>query len=240
MGNLSHELSDMRHSFPVDWVLKHFRQCASHMPLTFLCHFIFKMLRVVGGLFFISFASCSLQRVPRLSDPLAVGGLGWELKELAVQDYVKGSVWPKPQQLTQTDGVAFSLDPTKFKFASVGQSSDVLTAALSRYEKLTFPDGAVSSKVHVKLDEVTTLRVEVIDKYEDQSLDSDESCKFCSDQLFFNSYYLIMYLLVSESGDWRIIFCFFQENYFKNYHHYRIFTPNIDSRKFVFAGSTCA
>ena len=124
-----------------------------------------------------SLSECYLKRVSRLSSPFT-GGLGWELQEIDVVDYVKGSVWPKPQALTQADGMEFSLDPSKFQFVSVGESSDVLTEALERYKKITFPlevnepMGACSQG----LQEISTLSVKVLKPYANLSLESDESC----------------------------------------------------------------
>lgn len=128
-------------------------------------------------LLLVSLSEC-LKRVSRLSSPFE-GNLGWKLEEIDVADYVKGSVWPKPQQLTQADGVVFSLDPTKFQFVSVGESSDVLSAALLRYKHITFPL-EVKAPPKETLQEIATLSVKVMKKYENLSLESDESCKYFS------------------------------------------------------------
>lgn len=138
------------------------------------------MLRVFLVLLLVSLACSSFQRIARLSDPLGLGGLGWELQELEVEDYVKGSVWPKPQKESPS-GTVFKLTPQDFKFAIVGQSSDVLEDAIARYKDLTFPDnvGKLKSKKGKKnLSEITQLAIKVIDKYEDLTLESDESCKY--------------------------------------------------------------
>ena len=132
------------------------------------------MFRAVLLLVLVALAACSVKRFPRLSDPLALGGLGWELEELQVEDYVKGSVWPKPQRETP-DGAVYSLTPKNFKFTITGQSSDVLEDAITRYKKLTFPENVNQTKKN--LDEVTQLNINVINKYENLTLDSDESCK---------------------------------------------------------------
>lgn len=130
------------------------------------------MLRVFLVLVLVTLAS-SFHRVPRLSDPLGLG-LGWELHELQVEDYVKGSVWPKPQAESQT-GAVFKLTPPSFKFEITGQSCDVLEDAIERYKHLTFPDSMGESKKN--LSEITQLSIKVIDKYEKLTLESDESCK---------------------------------------------------------------
>ena len=90
------------------------------------------------------------------------------------KNYVFGSVWPKPQSEIRGETL-YSLNPTKFEFVSVGQKSDVLTAALARYVPFTFPD----RNVHVdkNLAVVTTLEVNVHDQYAPLTLESDESCK---------------------------------------------------------------
>ena len=132
------------------------------------------MFRVVVVLSLFTFVCSSVKRFPRLSDPLAQGGLGWELEELQVQDYVKGSVWPKPQGETP-NGAVYALSPENFKFTIVGQSSDVLEQALIRYKGLTFPDDVRETKKN--LAQITELSINVINKYENLTLESDESCK---------------------------------------------------------------
>lgn len=131
------------------------------------------MLRVFLVLFLVALASSSFHRVPKLSDPLGLG-LGWELHELQVEDYVKGSVWPKPQLESQT-GAVFKLTPQNFKFVITGPSCDVLEEAIQRYKRLTFPDNVGESKKN--LSEITQLSIIVIDKYEKLTLESDESYK---------------------------------------------------------------
>ena len=133
----------------------------------------FMMLRVFLVFLLVTLASSSFHKGPRLSDPLGLG-LGWELHELQVEDYVKGSVWPKPQAESQT-GAVFKLTPQNFKFEITGQSCDVLEDAIERYKHLTFPDSMGESKKN--LSEITQLSIKVIDKYEKLTLESDESCK---------------------------------------------------------------
>ena len=120
----------------------------------------------------VCLASPSFKRVVRLSDPF--GELGWELQELQVEDYVKGSVWPKPQGETPS-GAVYKLTPENFQFSITGESSDVLKEAVERYKVLTFPDNVSASKKN--LSQITKLTVDVVDKYENLTLDSDESCK---------------------------------------------------------------
>ena len=132
------------------------------------------MFRLVLLLVLVSFASSSVKRFPKLSDPLALGGLGWELEELQVEDYVKGSLWPKPQGETP-NGAVYSLSPQNFKFTIVGQSSDVLEDAVARYKQLTFPDDVSETKKD--LSEITQLNINIINKYENLTLETDESCK---------------------------------------------------------------
>ncbi|XP_068722896.1 beta-hexosaminidase subunit beta-like [Montipora capricornis] len=136
------------------------------------------MLRVIVILWVVAFAcssrssSSGIKRFPKLSDPLALGGLGWELEELQVEDYVKGSVWPKPQGQKQ-NGALYSLSSEKFIFTITGQSSDVLEDAIERYKKLTFPDDFRKTKRN--LPQITQLEIKVMDKYENLTLESDES-----------------------------------------------------------------
>ena len=156
------------------------------------------MIRSVYLLLLSAFASSTIKRVPTLSDPLALDYqdyLSWKLEELQVEDYVKGSVWPKPQGETP-NGEVYSLSPQNFKFTITGQSSDVLQDAISRYKKLTFPDSddgdssRESSCERKKAEaqgssEITQLTVKVINKYENLTLESDESCKYRQSLLLF-------------------------------------------------------
>ena len=153
------------------------------------------MIRSVYLLLLSAFASSTIKRVPTLSDPLALDYqdylTGWKLEELQVEDYVKGSVWPKPQGETP-NGEVYSLSPQNFKFTITGQSSDVLQDAISRYKKLTFPDSddGDSSCERKKakaqgLSEITQLTVKVINKYENLTLETDESCEYRLPLLLF-------------------------------------------------------
>lgn len=142
------------------------------------------MLRSVVLLTLVAFAfsSVNIKRLPSLSDPLALGGLGWELEELQVEDYVKGSVWPKPQG-ESPNGAVYALTPQNFKFTIVGQTSDVLQQAVTRYKGLTFPDNVTEAKEN--LSQITELKINVVNKYENLTLESDESCKYKTTELLF-------------------------------------------------------
>lgn len=129
-------------------------------------------LLVIFGLF--CFALPSSTTKPSLSDPLNLQRYGGKQQILA-EDYVKGSIWPKPQGQTPT-GVKFSLLPKSFSFSIKGKSSDVLTDAVKRYMKLTFPDSGVTTKDD-KLAEITSLEINVVNDYKPITLESDESCK---------------------------------------------------------------
>lgn len=152
------------------------------------------MIRSVYLLLLSAFASSTIKRVPTLSDPLALDYqdyLAWKLEELQVEDYVKGSVWPKPQGETP-NGEVYSLSPQTFKFTITGQSSDVLQDAISRYKQLTFPDSddGDSSCERKKAkaqgsSEIAQLTVKVINKYENLTLETDESCKYRQSLLLF-------------------------------------------------------
>lgn len=146
-----------------------------------MIHFVFLLL-------LSAFASSTIKSVPRLSDPLGLGGLGWELDELQVEDYVKGSVWPKPQGETP-NGEVYSLSPQNFKFTITGQSSDVLEDAISRYKQLTFPNSDSSCMRNTAKAQdssgITQLTVKVINKYENLTLETDESCKYRQSLLLF-------------------------------------------------------
>lgn len=92
-----------------------------------------------------------------------------------VTDYVKGSIWPKPQVYNAT-GKVYSLASNEFSFDSTGKKSDVLKEALTRYMGLVFPDA--NEKLKEGLPQITKLSVKVQEKYAPQSLESDESCKY--------------------------------------------------------------
>ena len=111
---------------------------------------------------------------PFLSDPLNLQR--WSGKVgVASDDYVKGSVWPKPQGQSPT-AVLFSLLPKSFTFQINGKTSDVLRNAVTRYMNLTFPDYSVTKKDE-KLAFMESLEIIVVDEYKPMTIESDESCK---------------------------------------------------------------
>ena len=89
-------------------------------------------------------------------------------------DYVRGSIWPKPQSYNAS-GKVYTLTSSEFSFDSTGETSDVLKEAFKRYRGLAFPDP--SEKPKAGLPQITQLSVKVEEKYAPLSLDSDESCK---------------------------------------------------------------
>ena len=110
---------------------------------------------------------------PSLTDPL---GLLEETEFVGKgQNYVRGSVWPKPQRESRSDKY-FSVDPAKFKFSVAGQQSSVLSLAMTRYMPLTFPDTKVSTEW--KMEQVETLQVKVNNEYAPMELSTDESCMY--------------------------------------------------------------
>ncbi|KAK3743850.1 hypothetical protein QZH41_011845, partial [Actinostola sp. cb2023] len=109
---------------------------------------------------------------PFLSDPLNLQR--WSGKVgVASDDYVKGSIWPKPQGQSQT-AVLFSLLPKSFTFQINGKTSDVLRNAVTRYTNLTFPDYSVTKKDE-KLAFMESLEIIVVDEYKPMTIESDES-----------------------------------------------------------------
>ncbi|XP_077988447.1 beta-hexosaminidase subunit beta-like [Glandiceps talaboti] len=57
----------------------------------------------------------------------------------------KGSVWPKPQQMTMTDKQLI-INPTKFLFTYSSHTCDILTEAFQRYQKVIFDEVTTMSK----------------------------------------------------------------------------------------------
>eukprot|EP00795_Rhopilema_esculentum_P012978 gene12978-3743_t len=107
---------------------------------------------------------------PSLTDPL---GLLEETEFVGKgQNYVSGSVWPKPQRESRSDKY-FAVDPAKFKFSVAGQQSSVLSLAMARYMPLTFPDTKVSTEW--KMEQVETLQIKVSNEYAPMELSTDES-----------------------------------------------------------------
>jgi len=109
-----------------------------------------------------------------LSNPLNLKQLAEKVK-LASNDYVKGSIWPKPQSLKPT-GKKLALSPNSFTFEVNGKTSDVLTHAVQRYKSLTFPDANMTKKAP-GLDVLQSLEIIVDADYKNLTIESDESCK---------------------------------------------------------------
>jgi len=86
-------------------------------------------------------------------------------------DYVKGNIWPTPQKEVKQN-VYYTLDPENFDYHNVGQQSDVLIEALTRYKLLTFPDAKMKPDKTMK--QILTLQVKVLLPYQDMSLRMDE------------------------------------------------------------------
>eukprot|EP00794_Sanderia_malayensis_P016574 gene16574-18259_t len=123
------------------------------------------------ALFFAAFCSIKAWE-PSLSDNVGLNGPSEPLKFGTVENYVTGSVWPKPQSEKRVD-TFFSLDPGHFMFSAVGQQSSVLSAAMVRYKTLTFPDMVVPVEKTMKM--VETLQIKVVDAFQPLALESDES-----------------------------------------------------------------
>ena len=89
-------------------------------------------------------------------------------------DYVKGTVWPKPFEEHRED-VYFHLDSSKFLFKSIGVNSDMLQSAFRRYMKITFPKAVGSVEPG---DLIRHLDVNVKVGSTELCPDMDESCKY--------------------------------------------------------------
>lgn len=91
-------------------------------------------------------------------------------------DYVKGSIWPKPQHEDRTANVNFFINEDDFKIviSGEGRSSGILKSATERYKKLIFPKPATKSNRN----DIKSLEIVVKTKKESLSFDMDESCKF--------------------------------------------------------------
>lgn len=102
-------------------------------------------------------------------------------------NYVRGSIWPKPQE-EKREEIYYYVDNTNFEFTASGDGgqSQILKSAFSRYKKITFPKshgGAASENV------IQGLEVKVETKQKNLDINMDESCK-C-----FLFYYFILLLL---------------------------------------------
>ena len=114
-------------------------------------------------------------------------------------NYVRGSIWPKPQEEHRED-VYYYVDNTNFEFTASGDGgqSQILKSAFSRYKKITFPKshgGAASENVIQGLD------VKVETKQKNLDINMDESCKFIS-------YCIIIIYFFSYCSSLLFSFCF--------------------------------
>lgn len=128
-------------------------------------HFKMNELKLLFLAFSLTICSASL------SEPWNEGEVEWVRTSI---DYVRGSIWPKPQSYNAS-GKVYTLTPSEFSFDSTGETSDVLKEAFTRYSDLVFPD--LNEKPKAGLPQITRLSVKVEGKYAPLSLDSDESCK---------------------------------------------------------------
>lgn len=124
--------------------------------------------------FFCSF-SAGIKAEYSISDPLNLKQYGGDVK-VASDDYVTGSIWPKPQ-VENPSGVIFSLSPKAFTFQINGKTSDVLSQAVERYKTLVFPDSNVV-KTASNLDAIESLEIVVVTNYSNMTIESDESCEY--------------------------------------------------------------
>lgn len=161
-GSLWRNHMTVTHNSPDFFQSRQRKVVCSKMKLSF---FLFGILCIL---------SPCIQAEHSLSDPLNLHRYGGNLKT-ASDDYVRGSIWPKPQGQSPT-GVVFSLTPKSFTFQINGKTSDVLTQAVQRYKDLTFPDADVRETAP-KLDVIESLEVVVVDDYRNMTIESDESCK---------------------------------------------------------------
>eukprot|EP00794_Sanderia_malayensis_P016573 gene16573-18258_t len=88
-------------------------------------------------------------------------------------DYVKGSLWPKPQEEHPED-VYFSIDHSNFKFRATGKTSNILSSAFERYRSLTFPKTTNAAGNH-EHSVIIGLEVNVRTEEAELKLDMDES-----------------------------------------------------------------
>ena len=90
-------------------------------------------------------------------------------------DYVKGSLWPKPQ-VEHKQHTNFSITPEDFKFTTsgAGKESKIIKSAIERYKKLTFPEPAFECEDQNCM---KSLDISIKEKNEDLHFDMDEFCK---------------------------------------------------------------
>ena len=149
------------------------------------------LLRLVINSFMLWFC-CMARR--RLEDPKDILGLNAH-KRMHSQDaeftdlgseYVRGTIWPKPQSEVRSLTTKYNILPEKFKFEIVlasGQSKsgnyDVLNSAINRYHELTFPFKNTCKETVEDNDEdnksINQLKIKVMDFEEPLGQDMDES-----------------------------------------------------------------
>ena len=90
-------------------------------------------------------------------------------------DYVKGSLWPLPQEEIR-EQVSLVLNQENFKFTASGdgKNSKILKSAIDRYKNLTFPEPGLNSE---DSNMIKSVDINVKTKKEDLHFDMDESCK---------------------------------------------------------------
>ena len=89
-------------------------------------------------------------------------------------DYVKGSIWPKPQ-VENRQMVDFSISPEDFELttAGAGKNSDILKSAIERYKELVFPKSVTDS---ADKSPIKSLEITVKTNNENLNFDMDEYC----------------------------------------------------------------
>lgn len=139
----------------------------------------------------ILWIGCTARR--RLEDPKDILGMNArkrmhsrdaEFTDLG-SEYVRGSIWPKPQSEVRSATTKYHILPEKFQFdiaLAKGQTKDgnydVLNSAVNRYHALTFPSKN-TCKETIEDDEdnksITKLKIKVKDFDEPLGQDMDES-----------------------------------------------------------------
>ena len=125
-------------------------------------------------LLMVTLCLTSQQACASLSDPLDLfsNNVNHVYDFHIAKDYVRGSVWPKPQQELRGKEY-YTLNPTEFAFISVGKESDILADAMKRYPSLTFPDKNVKPAEGYTI--LKMLAIDVLNDYEPMNLTTDES-----------------------------------------------------------------
>ena len=140
---------------------------------------------------FVLWTGCMARR--RLEDPKDILGMNArkrmhsrdaEFTDLG-SEYVRGSIWPKPQSEVRSATTKYHIVPEKFEFEielAKGQvkdgNYDVLSSAINRYRALTFPSKN-TCKETIEDDEdnksITKLKIKVKDFDEPLGQDMNES-----------------------------------------------------------------